>query len=71
MRETTKWEYQVLTIGSVWKGIKDEELQAVLNDLSSQGWESVSIYTPGQSPKVTIVVKRPLSESTRRRRSMP
>ena len=72
MSETTKWEYQVLTIGSVWKGIKDEELQAVLNELGSQGWEVASVHTPsGASNKMTVVVKRPLSEYTRRRRSMP
>ena len=72
MRENIKWEYQVITLGSVWKGFKDEELQLVLNEMGSQGWEAASVHTPGgASNKVTVVVKRPLSESTRRRRSMP
>lgn len=64
------WEYQVITIGSVF-GTRDELVQAALNEMGGQGWEAVSVYTPGQSPKVTIVVKRPLTTSTRRRRSMP
>jgi len=71
MNEQTRWEYQVMSIGSVWKGIKDEQLQAVLNELGTQGWEVASVHTPGQSPKVVIVVKRPLTVSTRRQRSMP
>ena len=71
MSEQTRWEYQVLSIGSAWKGVKDEQLQAVLNEVGAQGWEVVSIHTPGQSPKVIIVAKRPLSVSTRRQRSMP
>ena len=71
MSKTSRWEYQVLSMGSGLKGPKDEQLQLVLNELGNQGWESASIYTQGQSPKVTIVVKRPLSESTRRQRSMP
>ena len=72
MSEETKWEYQVMTIGSVWKGIKDEQLQDVLNELGIQGWEVASIHTPGgASNKMTIVAKRPLTVSARRKRSMP
>jgi len=71
MNEQTRWEYQVLSMGSVWKGVKEEQLQAVLNEVGAQGWEVVSVYTPGQSPKVIIVTRRPLTVSTRRQRSMP
>jgi hypothetical protein len=71
MSEQSRWEYQVLSIGSPWKGVKDEQLQAVLNEVGAQGWEVVSVHTPGQSPKVIIVAKRLLSVSTRRERSMP
>jgi hypothetical protein len=71
MSEQTRWEYQVLSIGSAWKGVKEEQLQDVLNEVGSQGWEVVSVYTPGQSPKVIIVARRPLTVSTRRQRSMP
>ena len=63
MSEQTRWEYQVMTIGSAWKGFKDEQLQAVLNEMGALGWEVASIHTPrGASNKATIVVKRPLSD---------
>jgi hypothetical protein len=70
MTENTLWEYQVITLGSAF-GTKDELVQATLNEWGEQGWEAVSVYTGGQSPKVTIVAKRTLTTSTRRRRSMP
>jgi hypothetical protein len=70
MTETQLWEYQVLTIGNVF-GTKDEKIQETLNDWGMQGWEVTHVYTPSQSSKVTIVAKRPLSERTRRQRSMP
>ena len=70
MTENLLWEYQVVTIGSVF-GTKDELLEATLNEMGEQGWEAVSVYTSGQSPKVTVVAKRPLTPTTRRRRSMP
>lgn len=70
MTEQIKWEYQVVSIGGAF-GTKDELLQATLNEMGEQGWEAVSVYTIGQSPKVTIVAKRLLTDTTRRRRSMP
>ncbi|HCM96596.1 MAG: hypothetical protein A2X25_00190 [Chloroflexi bacterium GWB2_49_20] len=70
MTENTLWEYQVLTIGNVF-GTKDEQILATLNEWGEQGWEAVSVYTPSQSSKVTIVAKRPLTATARRRRSMP
>ena len=69
--EKLLWEYHVVTIGNVFTGTKDELLQATLNEMGDLGWEAVSVYTIGQSPKVTIVAKRPLEAVTRRRRSMP
>lgn len=70
MTEQSLWEYQVVTIGGAF-GTKDELLQNTLNEMGAQGWEAVSVYTIGQSPKVTIVAKRPLTATTRRRRTMP
>ncbi len=70
MMEQALWEYQVISVGSVF-GTKDELIQNTLNEMGEQGWEAVSVYTIGQSSKVTIVAKRPLSPTTRRRRSMP
>lgn len=70
MTEQMLWEYQVVSVGGVF-GTKDELVQNTLNEMGEQGWEAVSVYTIGQSPKVTIVAKRLLTATTRRRRSMP
>jgi len=68
--EIKQWEYRVQTIGSAF-GTKDENIQATLDEWGSEGWEAINVYTPSQSGKVTIVAKRPLTERTRRTRSMP
>ena len=70
MSETTHWEYRVLTIGSAF-GTKDEHIEATLNDWGLEGWEAIHVYTPSGGGKVTIVAKRPLTASTRRRSSWP
>lgn len=70
MTETQLWEYQVITIGNVF-GTKDEQIQQTLNEWGAQGWEVTQVYTPSQSSKVTIVAKRPVTDRTRRQRSMP
>ena len=68
--ETKQWEYRVQTIGSMF-GTKDEDIQSTLDDWGLEGWEAISVYTPYGSGKITMVAKRPLSERTRRIRSMP
>lgn len=68
--ETEKWEYKVLTIGSVF-GTKDEDIEETINSWGMEGWEVVNVYTPYGSGKITIVAKRPLTREAVRRRSMP
>ncbi len=68
--EIKQWEYRVQTIGSIF-GTRDEAISATLNEWGEEGWEAVSVYTPSQSGKVTLVAKRPLTREARRRRSMP
>ena len=68
--EIKQWEYRVLTIGSVF-GTKDENIEATLDSWGEEGWEAISVYTPYGSGKITIVAKRPLTERTRRMRSVP
>ena len=68
--ETKQWEYRVQTIGSIF-GTKDEQIEAALDDLGTDGWEAINVYTPYGSGKVTIVAKRSLTERARRMRSMP
>ncbi len=68
--EIKQWEYRVQTIGSLF-GTKDEFIQAVLNEWGMEGWEAINVFTPEGSGKITLVAKRPLTERTRRLRSMP
>jgi hypothetical protein len=70
MAEQTQWEYRILTIGG-FLGTKDEQIETTLNEWGEEGWEAIHVYTPSGSGKVTIVAKRPLTQATRRRRSMP
>jgi hypothetical protein len=70
MSDQSLWEYRVQTIGSAF-GAKDEVIESTLNEWGEEGWEAVSVYTPSNSGKVTVVAKRPLSRSTRRQRSLP
>ena len=67
--EIKQWEYRVETIGSVF-GTKDENIEATLDAWGEEGWEAITVYTPYGSGKITIVAKRPLTERTRRARTM-
>jgi len=68
--EIKQWEYRVQTIGSLF-GTKDEHIQATLDDWGLEGWEAINVFTPEGSGKITMVAKRPLTERTRRSRSIP
>jgi hypothetical protein len=71
MAEEIQWEYRVQTIGGFFS-TKDEQIEATLNEWGEEGWEAVNVYLNNtNSAKVTIVAKRPLGSSERRRRSMP
>jgi hypothetical protein len=71
MKSILQWEYHVLTLGSTFSQPKDEDVEATLNELGEEGWEVVAVSNQEGSNKVRIVAKRPLSTSTRRRRSWP
>ena len=71
MAEPTQWEYRAISVGSFWSEPKDEELEAVLNELGLDGWEVVSVVTHYGTNKVRVVAKRPLSGSVRRQRDWP
>ena len=66
-----KWEYRVITIGSIWSGVKDEALEEMLNEWGAEGWEVVGFRTLENVNKATIITKRPLTRAARRERSMP
>jgi hypothetical protein len=69
--QTVLWEYRVLTVGNAFTGAHDEQIEEILNDWGMEGWEAVNVYAPSNSPKVTMVAKRPLTAAARRMRSMP
>jgi len=71
MPEASRWEYRVQNFGTVWRGPRDEELEQMLNAWGEEGWEVVGITSRENSNKVTVVAKRPLTDSARRRRSLP
>ena len=71
MSEATSWEYRVLTLGAVFRGPKDEDIEATLNELGSEGWELVAATQREGTNKITLIAKRPLSAAARRRRTYP
>ena len=71
MAEKIQWEYRIDVFGSVWRGLKPENVEQYLNDLGLEGWEVVNLHHPHNSNRVWITIKRSLSDSTRRRRSQP
>lgn len=70
MTPATQWEYRAQTIGHFW-GTQDQDIEATLNAWGEEGWEVFMVYTPEGSGKVTIVGKRVLTDTIRRRRAMP
>ncbi|MEW6094297.1 MAG: DUF4177 domain-containing protein [Chloroflexota bacterium] len=71
MSELNRWEYHVLTVGTFFKGVKDSDLEALLNQLGEEGWEVVGFRTIENSNQSQIIAKRPLDRTARRWRSMP
>jgi hypothetical protein len=69
MAEPILWEYRAVGAGSFWSMPKDEELEALLNELGEEGWEVVSVFAQNNSNRVRVVAKRPLTQTERRRRS--
>ena len=70
MADTTQWEYRVKTLGGFLRGEKDEELEAILNEWGDEGWEVVSARGIENTNRVSIIAKRPLTDTARRRRSL-
>ena len=71
MADNTQWEYRVRTFGATFRGAKDEELEATLNEWGMEGWEVLDARGIENTGKVTILAKRPLTDSVRRRRTLP
>jgi len=71
MSESNQWEYRVLTVGSFFKGVKDDVLETMLNEMGEDGWEVVGFRTIENSNQSQVIAKRPLDRVARRRRTMP
>jgi hypothetical protein len=71
MPETNQWEYRVKTFGSFFKGVKDDELEAELNQWGEEGWEVVAYRLIENTNQAQLIAKRLLTRESRRWRSMP
>jgi hypothetical protein len=71
MSELSLWEYRAETIGSTWSRLKDQDLEAVLNEWGEEGWEIINAFATSGSNKIKVIAKRPLSERGRRQRNWP
>ena len=71
MAESNHWEYRVESVGSFWHTMKDDELKALLDAWSEEGWEIVSVNPSYNTTKVRLIARRPQSLADRHRRSWP
>jgi len=71
MAELNQWEYCVVTTGTFFKGVRDDDLEALLNQMGEEGWEVVGFRTIENSNQSQVIAKRPLDRTARRWRSMP
>jgi len=67
MADVQRWEYYVETTGTAFRGLKDPELDEILNILGDEGWEVFIVEQITNSPKIRIVAKRALLSRSRRR----
>jgi len=71
MSEPNEWEYRVLTLGSFFKGTRDDELEEILNEWGQEGWELITFRTIENTNQAQLIAKRPLDRTARRWRNMP
>ena len=71
MGEINQWEYQTRVLGTYWTAAKPEDIEDFLNTWGDAGWEVFTAYPASSGSKVTFIARRPLTPSTRRRRSWP
>ncbi|MBK9209053.1 MAG: DUF4177 domain-containing protein [Anaerolineales bacterium] len=53
--EVSKWEYRVQTVGSLWSGVKADELEQLLNEWGEEGWEVVSTHILENANKINVI----------------
>ena len=62
--------YQVETFGSALSGIKDEELEEILNRWAEDGWDIINLHAVGDN-KVRVIARRVPASPRARRRGWP
>jgi hypothetical protein len=52
-----RWRYRVLELGGTVRGVKPEELQALLNGAAAEGWELQQVIPRESSNKILAVFR--------------
>ena len=65
---TPEWEYDVQTVGSIWRGPSPDALARLLNSAAAEGWETMSVTSLANSSRLMIVLRRRLTRKTGRKR---
>ena len=71
MADMQQWEYRVNIVGSTMSTMKNEALEALLNEWGDEGWQVIAVFLLEHSSKMRLGAKRPLGPTSRRRRSWP
>jgi len=69
--DSIMWEYRSITLGTFWQTPKDDEIEAVLDELGAEGWEVVAAFPQHNTNQFRYLFKRALGSEMRRRRSWP
>lgn len=67
----THWEYRVVTTGTTFSQPKDDDLETLLNELGTEGWEVVAAHNLEGSNKVRIIAKRQMDGRPARKSTWP
>lgn len=63
--DANKRQYRVETLGGSFSAAKDEEIEAVLNEWSAEGWQLISAYPIGDN-RVRLIAYLPDAEVKKR-----
>jgi hypothetical protein len=64
-----EWEYDVHTLGTIWRRPSPDDLVSMLNAAAAEGWETVSVVSPSNGNRLLVILRRPLAKTTRKRRA--
>ena len=63
-----EWEYCVETLGSIWRGPSPDEMEILLNEAASDGWELVTAVGLSSSNRILAILRRSKRTRSRQRR---